>query len=180
MLRAGLLAGVDAWVASPDGSPTAARLRALGAAVHPLVVDPFGDEPPVAVPAAPGDGLPVCVWDGEAALAAAAPGVAGVHAALDGAWLAVRAVATTVMHPGERGGKVVLQAPWPGDAHRAAARAGLENLSRTLGIEWARLGVRTVTLEPGPRTDAAALAELTGFLASRAGDYFSGTALTLS
>ena len=46
-------------------------------------------------------------------------------------------------------GLIVLIAPPPGDAHHAAARAGLENLARTLSIEWARHGIRPVAILPG-------------------------------
>jgi NAD(P)-dependent dehydrogenase (short-subunit alcohol dehydrogenase family) len=125
------------------------------------------------------DGAAVVVFDGEGALAGADPGVAGVHAALDGAWDFVRPAATASMIPDDRGGKVVLLAPRPGDAHRAAVRSGLENLARTLGIEWARFGIRTVTILPGRATTADEVAQLVAYVASPAGDYFSGCAITL-
>ena len=67
----------------------------------------------------------------------------------------------------------------PRDAHRAAARSGLENLARTLGIEWARFGIRTVTVLPGAVTSEEEVAQLVAYLASPAGDYFSGCAITL-
>ena len=47
---------------------------------------------------------------------------------------------------------IVLIAPPPGDPHHAAARAGLENLARTLSIEWARHRIRPVAILPGART----------------------------
>jgi hypothetical protein len=77
------------------------------------------------------------------------------------------------------GGLVVLLAPRPGDAHREAARSGLENLARTLSIEWARFGVRPVAILPGSATEAAEVAELVAYLASPAGAYYSGCAFTL-
>ena len=83
------------------------------------------------------------------------------------------------MIEGGAGGKVLLLAPRPGDAHRAAARSGLENLARTLGIEWARFGIRTVTVLPGAATSEEEVAQLVAYLASPAGDYFSGCAITL-
>ena len=46
---------------------------------------------------------------------------------------------------------ILLLAPPPGDAHAEAARAGLENLARTLSIEWARLGIRPVAIHPARR-----------------------------
>jgi citronellol/citronellal dehydrogenase len=38
---------------------------------------------------------------------------------------------------------------FPGMAHSAAARAGVENLTRTLAVEWARAGVRINAVAPG-------------------------------
>jgi NAD(P)-dependent dehydrogenase (short-subunit alcohol dehydrogenase family) len=93
--------------------------------------------------------------------------------ALDEAWDAIRA---HMLPPAE--GLIVLIAPPPGDAHTEAARAGLENLARTLSIEWARHGIRPVTILPGGG-DPRATAELVGFLASKAGAYFAGCAFTL-
>jgi hypothetical protein len=95
-----------------------------------------------------------------------------VRAALDEAWDAIRASA---LPPGSR--LIVLLAPPPGDAHHAAARAGLENLARTLSIEWAQHGIRPVAVLQGG--DDEATAELVAYLASPAGAYFSGCAITL-
>lgn len=54
----------------------------------------------------------------------------------------------------ENGGAIVnmLMENWrgfPGMAHSAAARAGVENLSKTLAVEWARSGVRVNSIAPG-------------------------------
>jgi citronellol/citronellal dehydrogenase len=38
---------------------------------------------------------------------------------------------------------------FPGMAHSAAARAGVENLTKTLAVEWARSGVRINAVAPG-------------------------------
>jgi NAD(P)-dependent dehydrogenase (short-subunit alcohol dehydrogenase family) len=79
-----------------------------------------------------------------------------------------------------RGGRIVYVAPAPqGGAHAEAARAGLENLSRTLSIEWARHQTTTVTIAPGDETAAQELAALVAYLASPAGAYFSGCLLDL-
>jgi NAD(P)-dependent dehydrogenase (short-subunit alcohol dehydrogenase family) len=134
--------------AGPLGAAVAARAAALGARV--------GDQ----------DEPDVLVWDGAAAFAAAA-GVDAVRAALDGAWAAIQPRATRPM-------LLLLLAPPPGDAHAEAARAGLENLARTLSIEWARLGIRPVAIHPGAATAAGEVAELAAFLASPAGAYYSG------
>ncbi len=93
----------------------------------------------------------------------------------------------------------------PGMAHSSAARAAVENLTRVLSIEWARFGIRLTAVAPGPMAtdtmltkypqevvDSAAwtvplgrlgteeeFAWLVAYLASPAGDYLSGTVLTL-
>jgi hypothetical protein len=167
VLRAGLLAGIRVAVAGEGelGRAVAARAGALGAHVE----------------SSPDDSSPVdvLVWDGAAAFSSG-PGVEGVRAALDGAWLAVRAVAVESWIARGVGGLIVLLAPPPGDAHAEAARAGLENLARTLSIEWSRFAIRPVAILPGERTAAGEVAEVAAYLASRAGGYFSGCALTLS
>ena len=58
-----------------------------------------------------------------------------------------------------------------------AARAGLENLARTLSIEWARHGIRTAALLPGAATEPGEVAELAAFLASRRGRLLLGLPL---
>jgi NAD(P)-dependent dehydrogenase (short-subunit alcohol dehydrogenase family) len=98
--------------------------------------------------------------------------------ALDGAWDIVQPAAEAMI-AGD-GGQIVFVAPRPGDPAAEAARAGLENLSRTLSIEWARHGIRPVTILPGAATSPADVAELVAFLASPAGEYYSGCALTLA
>jgi len=103
-------------------------------------------------------------------------GLAGLRAALDGAWSAVHEVATE-QWLGDDGaaGKLVLVAP-RGDAgeHARAAAAGLESLARTLAVEWARHGVRATVVVPGPQTTGDELGALVAFLASAGGEYFSG------
>ncbi len=73
------------------------------------------------------------------------------------------------------GGKLVFVAP-RADAgeHAAAAAAALENLARTLAVEWARFGVRATAIAPGPRTPTTRSRRSSPFLASAAGEYFSG------
>ena len=146
VLRPGVLEGVRAHIHA-GGEAVAARFEALGATLS-------ADEPDV------------LVVDG-AALFETATGVEAVQAALDGAWDAIQPAAQRPM-------LILLLAPPPGDAHAEAARAGLENLARTLSIEWARLGIRPVAIHPGTETPAGEVAELAAFLASPAGAYYSG------
>lgn len=155
VLRPGVLDGVRVRVvgAGPLGNAVAARVSALGATLSRETVDAL-------------------VVDA-AAMFAAAAGVDAVRGALDGSWAAIQ--------PEASGAKlIVLLAPPPGDAHAEAARAGLENLARTLSIEWARLGIRPVAIHPGVATAAEEVAELAAFLASPAGAYYSGCRFDLT
>jgi citronellol/citronellal dehydrogenase len=93
----------------------------------------------------------------------------------------------------------------PGMAHSSAARAAVENLTRVLSIEWARFGIRLTALAAGhfgtetlrtkyPKQVVEGVAGtvplgrlgteeefawLVAYLATPAGDYFSGAVLTL-
>ncbi len=104
----------------------------------------------------------------------------GLRAATERAWTAIREVATGSLIPAGTGGKVVLIAPRPDAGPFAeAARSALENLARTLSIEWARHRVTATMIAPGPRTTDAQLAELVCYLISPGGDYFSGCRFSL-
>jgi NAD(P)-dependent dehydrogenase (short-subunit alcohol dehydrogenase family) len=107
-------------------------------------------------------------------------GMDGLRAALDGAWATIQAVATRAMIPEQRGGKMCLVAPRAdaGD-HAGAVRDAAENLARVLSIEWSRFGIRPVAVTPGERTTDEELATVVAYLASPAGDYFSGCVLAL-
>jgi len=110
-------------------------------------------------------------------------GLDGLRAVLDGAWNAVHEVATAqwcTQEAAGAGGKIVFVAPRAAAGeHAGAAAAGLENLARTLAIEWARFGVRATAIVPGPRTTEDELAALVAFLASAGGEYFSGCRFSL-
>jgi NAD(P)-dependent dehydrogenase (short-subunit alcohol dehydrogenase family) len=169
---AGLLDGRRVAFAGGGGVAILAALRGLGA-----WVDSIGDEVVVDEDAAaawvagrlPLDGLVVDVGP-----AFGGGGEQRLGAVLPLAWLATRAVATGALIPGT-GGKVLLAAPRAGaGAHAEAVRAGLENLARTLSVEWARFAVTVVAICPGSRTTDEELAELVCFLLSPAGGYFSG------
>jgi NAD(P)-dependent dehydrogenase (short-subunit alcohol dehydrogenase family) len=103
-----------------------------------------------------------------------------LRACLELAWDVTRAVAGSAFLPDARGGRIVyLAPPADGGEHVDAACAGLENLARTLSIEWARHGITPVTIAPGTST-IDEVAALTAYLASPAGAYFSGCVLDLS
>jgi NAD(P)-dependent dehydrogenase (short-subunit alcohol dehydrogenase family) len=128
---------------------------------------------------------------------------------VQGTWQMTHAAATKAFIP-QRSGKVVsvTVSPhhgMPGMVHTGAARAAVENMMRTLSIEWARFGVtlcavaagqfdtevlrtkypkevsenvaRTVPL--GRLGTEDEMAWLIAFLASPAGDFFSGAVLTI-
>ncbi len=103
---------------------------------------------------------------------------------LEWAWLTTHAVATRAMIPAG-GGKVVNvtlspQRGLPGMAHSAAARAAVENMTRTLSIEWARFNIRLTAIASDERPEAPEeQAWLVAYLASPAGDYHSGSILTV-
>jgi hypothetical protein len=169
ILRPALLEGTRLLLAAADppsrfGEAVIARAAELRAAVDRKVVDPTGDELPAA-------DAGVVVWDGAS--------VAGPRDVLDGGWLALRPAAGAWIAAG-RPGLMILLAPPPGDAGAEAARAGLENLARTLSIEWARHGIRPVAILPGEATEPEDVAEIAAYLASRAGDYYSGCAFHLA
>jgi citronellol/citronellal dehydrogenase len=119
------------------------------------------------------------------------------------------AAATKAFIP-QGGGKVlsVTLSPhngMPGMVHSGAGRAAVENMMRTLSVEWARFGIRLCAVAAGqfdtetlrtkypkevveavPRTvpigrmgTEEEMAWLLAFLASEAGDFFSGTTITI-
>ncbi len=128
-------------------------------------------------------GIDLLVLDGASLFAGAlgdGDGRAALHACLDSAWNVTRAVINHAFLPGERGGRIIFVAPATDAGEFAeATRAGLENLSRTLSIEWARHGVSVVCIAPGESTAAGEVASICAYLASPAGAYFSGCQLDL-
>jgi NAD(P)-dependent dehydrogenase (short-subunit alcohol dehydrogenase family) len=177
MLRAGLLEGIV--VATAGGAAhVASACAALGATTVALEAD-LGDEEALAAAAGALGPVGTLVCDAAAPFAAAGGGIDGLGAGLDGAWNATRAVANAAWIPGD-GGKLVLLGPRPRDgAHAGALGAALENTARTLSIEWARRAIRTAAVLPGDASSDDDVAGLIAYLASRAGDYFSGCAFTL-
>jgi citronellol/citronellal dehydrogenase len=128
---------------------------------------------------------------------------------VQGTWLMTHAAATKAFIP-QGGGKVVsvTLSPhngMPGMVHSGAARAAVENMMRTLSIEWSRFQIKTCAVAAGqfdtetlrtkyPRAvvDNVAgtvplgrlgsedeMSWLIAFLASAAGDFFSGAVITI-
>ena len=103
-----------------------------------------------------------------------------LRGALDDAWEAILKVANAALIPAEAPTKIVLIGPPPdAGAFAEAARAALENLARTLSVEWARYGITSVMVAPRAATTEDELAELVCFLVSRGGEYVSGCRLEL-
>lgn len=128
---------------------------------------------------------------------------------VQGTWHMTHAAATKSLIP--RGGGKVLSVTlsphngMPGMVHSGAARAAVENMMRTLAIEWSRFGIRTCALAAGQFATETLLTKypqvvvdnversiplgragrpeemawLVAYLASPAGDFFSGTTITL-
>ena len=126
-----------------------------------------------------------------------------------GTWLMTHAAATKAFIP-QRSGKVVSVTisphnGMPGMVHSGAARAAVENMMRTLSIEWSRFNVKLCAIAAGqfdtetlrtkyPKPVAEnvhrtvplqrlgteeEMAWLIAYLASPAGDFVSGAVLTL-
>jgi citronellol/citronellal dehydrogenase len=126
-----------------------------------------------------------------------------------GTWLMTHAAATKAFIP-QRSGKVasITISPhqgMPGMVHSGAARAAVENMMRTLSIEWSRFNVRLCAIAAGqfdtevvrtkyPRPIVESIhrtiplqrlgkpeeiAWLVAYLASPAGDFVSGSVLTI-
>ena len=202
LLRPGLLEGVRLVIAGASergGMATAIEegCTVLGASVYPCVL--------------PEEGLPGREEEIEARidraleelgevdlLAVDAAGLFAAHApvggrealvgCMDATWGFTRAVANKAFIARERGGRIVYVAPPSGGgtssqlpAQAEATRAALENLARTLSIEWARYGIAPLTIAPGSGSAAAPgeVAALIAYLASPAGAYFSGCLLDL-
>lgn len=72
---------------------------------------------------------------------------------LNGTFFMTREVATRAMIPARKGRIVNVTATvvrgFPGMSHTGAARAGVENLTRSLAVEWAPYNIRVNAVSPG-------------------------------
>jgi citronellol/citronellal dehydrogenase len=128
---------------------------------------------------------------------------------VQGTWQMTHAAATKAFIPQGEGKVISITVSphmgFPGMVHTGAARAAVENMTRTLSVEWARFGTRLVavaigqfdtetlrTKYPKAIVDNVAgtvplgrlgteeeMAWLMAYLASPAGDFISGTVITL-
>ena len=173
LLRTELLR--DRAVALAPGVPqeVAAALSELGARVELLEDLTASDDEQVGAWARAHAPLHALVYD--AAPGFGAGGSDGLTETMERAWAAVREVAVGALIEDDGPGKVILLGPRPDAGPQAeAARAALENLSRTLSVEWARYEVTVVMVAPGVQTSERQLAELVCYLCSVAGAYLSG------
>jgi citronellol/citronellal dehydrogenase len=181
-------AGVAVGAACAELGALVSVLSAFGE--DALAIDEAAVDRAVERALAEGAGVEVLVVDGaalfSAASAAGSPGGgtegarAGLRGCLEASWNVTRSVVNQAFLARERGGRIVYLAPSP-DAgeHAEAARAGLENLARTLSVEWARHAITVVTVAPGEDTTPGEVAALAAYLASPAGASFSGCLLDL-
>lgn len=178
LLRDKLLAGRRIALGAVPAA-VGAGLRELGAELEQLTAEQLPtDEHAVGEWARAHAPLHALAWAAEPAFGAG--GQAGLDATLDQAWAVVREVATGALIGAQEPAKVLLIAPHPGAGPLAgAARAGLENLVRTLSVEWARYAVSSVLIAPGPSSTDDQLAQLVCFTVSEAGAYLSGCRLEL-
>ncbi len=176
LLRPGLLDGVHLAVAATAAPGVPARLAGLGASVEDVAaLVELDDE---AAQANVAERAPLHALVVDATVPFGDGGHDGLRRCLDAVWMIVRAVAVGALIPGQ-GGTVVLVAPTGSDPFAVAARDAVENLARTLSIEWARYGITLTAVCPGRETAAEDLATIVAFLVSEAGRYFSGDRLEL-
>jgi NAD(P)-dependent dehydrogenase (short-subunit alcohol dehydrogenase family) len=189
VLRPGVLEGLTVCVVG-DGAVERERATALGARVVTIDGD-LGDEDSVSFAVGALGHIDVLVVDAASEYADAGGGMPGLRRAVDDGWNVVRAVVNAGWirdaeaaeaaaeeedaTPARGGGKVVFLAP-VADAgeHANAVGAALENAARTLSVEWARFGIRITAVRPRAGAADDERAELVAFLASPAGDYFTG------
>lgn len=157
IFREGLLEGRSIALAGPVPDQVREALAALGAAVGQLDGQ---------APKAPLDVL-ICAAEVSEDLRE--------DALLEREWTMVQAVAAEVFIPASAG-RIVLLAP----RHAPVEQAALENLARTLSVEWARYGITATAIAPAAETSDEQLATLLTYLCSPAGAYFSGTRLDMS
>jgi NAD(P)-dependent dehydrogenase (short-subunit alcohol dehydrogenase family) len=171
LLRAGLLRGATI-VLCGDARPAVGReLERLGARCAPF--DHGLDEEAAEAWARERAPLHALVYDAAGAFGQGSAD--GLLASFERGWVPIRATVNGAVIPGAEGGKIVLLTPAASAGpHAEAARSALENLARTLSVEWARHAITVTAIAPGAATSDDEVAGLVAFLLSPAGDYYSG------
>ncbi|HUZ29121.1 MAG TPA: hypothetical protein VMU90_07755 [Solirubrobacteraceae bacterium] len=178
LLRDGLLADRAIALAGSVPGPVRDGLAGLGARVETVPDDLPEEDDAVGSWSRQRAPLHAIVFDAGGAFGEG--GSDALIGALEQAWSAVHEVAAGALIEADEPGKVVLIGPRPDAGPLAeAARAGLENLARTLSVEWARYQITAAMVAPGAETDDGPLAELVAFLCSSGGEYLSGCRLEL-
>jgi NAD(P)-dependent dehydrogenase (short-subunit alcohol dehydrogenase family) len=176
LLREDLLCDRAIALAGPPPGTVSGALTSLGARIEAL---PIGEESELEAWARERAPLHGLVYDARSAFAGG--GEVPLQGAIEQAWGAVRAVAVGALVESDGPAKVVLVAPRSDAGPLAgAAAAALENLARTLSVEWARYAITATAIVPGAAAGDEELAELVCFLVSSAGDYFSGCRFDLA
>lgn len=79
--------------------------------------------------------------------------LAVINTNLNGTWFMTQAMAQHFFFPQKQGNIVNiivdLHCGFPGMAHTGAARAGVDNLTKSLAVEWANRGIRINCVAPG-------------------------------
>lgn len=177
VLRGDLLQGRAVAVAPGVPAAVDAALARLGARVELLEFEKSPDHEVGDWARAHGP-LDVLVYD--ATLSFGDGGQEGLLAAMQDAWVAIREMAVGELINSPRPSKIVLLGPRAGaGAFATATSAALENLARTLSVEWARYRIGVVLVARALQTGEQEVAELVCFLASPGADYLSGCRLEL-
>jgi NAD(P)-dependent dehydrogenase (short-subunit alcohol dehydrogenase family) len=178
LLRAELLQGRRIALAGDPAETLGEELVGLGAEVVRLPLEGLGeDEERVGEWGRAQAPLGALIYRGAGSFGEG--GEEAVRATLDEAWAAVREVAVGALIEADAPAKVVLIAPRAGAGPLAGAvAAGLENLARTLSVEWARHQLTAVMVAPGESTEAE-LCPVVAFLVSEGGGYLSGCRVEL-
>lgn len=179
IFRRDLLRGRSIALSGATAPPIRGLLQSLGARVSELDPGAVADEQRASARTQAQRRLDAIVCGPGSPGQAAETEMQHTLGALESAWAAVSAAANASFIPA-RHGRIVLLAPRPGELrHAGLACAALENLARTLSVEWARFGITTVAVIPGAISSDDELAQLVAFLCSPAGAYYSGCRVEL-